>query len=110
MLGEPGHEALKRRAELGWIELAEQPAERVMAGHAVGQLEKAAQERLFRFGEFRHVNRALTATENRAERDHQKLMKIMQTRVAASRIFQTLPALGKLFHDASIASRFDLLQ
>jgi hypothetical protein len=38
LLGEPGHKALKRGAELRRIELAEQPAERVMAGHAVGQL------------------------------------------------------------------------
>jgi hypothetical protein len=46
LLGKPLHEPQKRRPELLWIEHAKEPAERVMTGHAVPKLEKAAQKRL----------------------------------------------------------------
>jgi hypothetical protein len=75
-------------------------------GYAVGQLQKAEQERLFRFGEFRHVNRALAAAQNSAQSDHQKLMKIMPTGIAVSRILQAFPATSKLFHAIPTASIF----
>jgi hypothetical protein len=78
---------LKRGAELLRIELAEQPAEGVVAGEAIGQAEKTTQEGLFRFGEFRHVHRALAAAQNRTQGNHQKLMEIMQPGVAVPRIF-----------------------
>src|SRR5271167_743188 len=58
-LGKARHEPLECSAELFRIELPEQPAERVMAGHPVRQLEEAAQEWLLRAGEQRHVHRAL---------------------------------------------------
>ena len=61
-----------------------------MAGHAVLQPEKAAQERLFGLGEQRHVHRALAAAQHRAQRDHQQLMEIVQTGIAGSRILQSL--------------------
>jgi hypothetical protein len=106
LIGKPGHEALKRSAELPRIELSEQPAEGVVAGNAIGQLQKAPQERFFRFREFRHVDRALATAQNSAESDHQKLMEIMQTRIAASRILQDVPATGKLFHGIPTARSF----
>src|ERR1700689_4868730 len=65
LLGETGHEPLKRRPELLRIEHAEKPAERVMAGHAILQLEKPAQEGLLRLREQAHVHRALPAAQNR---------------------------------------------
>ncbi len=51
------HEPLKRIAKLIWIQIAKQPAEGVVAGHAVGQGEKAAQKGLFRLGKQCHVHR-----------------------------------------------------
>jgi hypothetical protein len=42
LLGEAGHEPLKRRAELLRVEHAEKPAERIVAGHAILELEKLA--------------------------------------------------------------------
>jgi len=44
-LGEPGHEAPERRAERLGVKLAEQAAERVVARHAVGECQDAAQAR-----------------------------------------------------------------
>src|SRR5271165_1158771 len=77
LLGKTSHEALKRRPELVRIEHAEKPAERVMARHAILKLEKPAQERLLRLREQTHVHRALPATQNRAHRYRQNLMKVV---------------------------------
>jgi hypothetical protein len=54
-----------------------------------------------RNGSFAAANAAistapLAAAENAAQADHQKLMKIMQGRIAAARILQTFPAPTKL--------------
>jgi hypothetical protein len=38
--------------------------------------------------------------------DHQKLMKIMQPRIAASLVVHALPATGKLVHGIPTARRF----
>ena len=95
LLGETGHEPLKRRPELFRIEHAEKPAERVMAGHAILELEKPAQERLLRLREQAHVHRALPAAQNRAHRYRQNLMKVVQRGIASARVVQTLPAFDK---------------
>jgi hypothetical protein len=60
--GEFRHEDLEGGAELLRIEMAEQPAERVVVGQAIPQSQEAAQEWLFRLGEFRHIDHALAAT------------------------------------------------
>ena len=67
-----------------------------MAGHAVLQLQEPAQKRFLGFRKQRHVDRALPATQDRAQRDHQKFMEIMQRGIAGSRVIQTLPTGGKL--------------
>jgi hypothetical protein len=89
LLGKTGHEPLKRRPELLWIEHTEKPAERVMAGHAIFELEKPAQERLLRLREQAHVHRALPAAQNRAHRYRQNLMKAVQRGIAGARVVQT---------------------
>jgi len=76
--------------------LAEQPAEGVVAGQAVRQLEEAAQEWLLGFSELRHVHRALAATQHRAQRNDQKLVEVVQRSVSGSRVLETLPAGDKL--------------
>ena len=98
-LGETGHEPLKRRPELLRVEHAEKPAERVMAGHAILELEKPAQERLLRLGEQAHVHRALPAAQNRAHRYRQNLMKVVQRGIAGARVVQTVPAFDKAIQD-----------
>jgi hypothetical protein len=62
----PGHETLESCLELRQVELTEQPAKRIMAGHNVLEFEEAAQIRLLRLPEQRHINRTLAAAENRA--------------------------------------------
>src|SRR5208337_4695116 len=99
LLGETGHEPLKRRAKLLRIEQAEKPAERVVAGHAILELEKPAQERLLRLGEQAHVHRALPAAQNRARRYRQNLMKVVQRSIAGARVVQTVPAFDKAIQD-----------
>ena len=91
------HEPLKHGAELRRIEQPEQPAEGVVTGDALLQLEEAAQERLFRFGKPGHFHRALTTAKDSAQRDHQKLMEVVQTGIPGSRVRQPLPAADKLF-------------
>ena len=76
--------------------MAKQAAERVVAGHPIRQLEEAAQERLFRPGEQRHVHRALPAAQHRAQSNHQQLMEIVQPGIAGSWILHAFPAGGKL--------------
>ena len=71
LLGKTRHEPLKRDAELCRVELAEQSAERVMAGQTIGQLEEAAQERLLRLRKQRHVPSPLATAQHRAQGDHQ---------------------------------------
>ena len=72
-----------------------------MAGQAVLKLEEAAQERLLRLGEPRHVDRALPAAQHRAKRDHQQFMEVMQAGIAGSRVLQALPAGDKLIQASS---------
>jgi hypothetical protein len=88
---ETRHEPLKHRAESGRIEQPKQPAEGVVAGYAVLQLEKAAQRRLFRFRKPRHGNRTLTTAQHRAERDYQQPVEVVQPGIAGERVLQTLP-------------------
>jgi hypothetical protein len=66
-----------------------------VAGHAIGEPEKAAQERLLRFRKQPHVDRALPAAQNRAQRYRQNLMKVVQRRIAGARVPQTVPAFDK---------------
>ena len=96
LLAKLRHEPLKRVAELIRVQIAKQPAERVVAGQAILQLEKAAQKRLFGLREHRHVHRTLAATQHRAQSDQQQFIEIVQTGIAAARVFQTLPTGGKL--------------
>jgi hypothetical protein len=68
-LADPGkrrREPLKRDAKLLGIEQPEQPAERVVAGRTVLQIEELAKERLLGFGEQGHIHGTLTATQDRA--------------------------------------------
>src|SRR5208337_2065736 len=55
----------------------------------------SAQERLLRLGEQAHVHRALPATQNRAHRYRQNLMKVVQRGVSPPRVVQTLPPCDK---------------
>jgi hypothetical protein len=71
-IGKPPHEALENRAELLGVKQAEQAAEGVVAGQAALQLEEAAQERLLRRREPRHVGRTLAAAQHGAQRDEQQ--------------------------------------
>ena len=50
-----------------------------MTGYAVLQLEKTAQKWLFRLRKQRHVDRSLTSTQHRAQSNHQKFVKVVQT-------------------------------
>src|ERR1035437_8742989 len=59
------------------IELAKHPAEGVMAGSAVLQAEKLAQERPFRAAERLHVGTVLAATQQGAKGDEQNFVKIV---------------------------------
>jgi hypothetical protein len=70
-----------------------------VAGNAILELEKSAQERLLRLGEQAHVHRALPAAQNRAHRYRQNLMKVMQSGVAGARVVQTVPAFDKAIQD-----------
>ena len=53
-------------SELIRVQITKQPAERIVTGHAIRQIEKATQKRLFRLREQRHVHRALATTQHRA--------------------------------------------
>lgn len=88
--GKARHEPLKGNTELCWVKLTEQPAERGMAGQAVGQLEKAAQKRLLRLREQCHINSTSVATQHRAQGRQQKFMEVVQSSVAASWILTIL--------------------
>jgi hypothetical protein len=50
----------------------------------------------FRLREQGHVDRALPAAQDCAQGDHQKLMEVVQTCIAGSRVFKTLPKRRKL--------------
>ena len=97
MLRKPLHEPLKDRAKSLGIEHAEKTTERVMAGHAVLELEKAAQKRLFRLREQPHVHRTLAAAQNRAQGYRQYLMEVVKRGVARTRILQPVPASHEIF-------------
>jgi hypothetical protein len=90
-IGKTHHEALERGAGPRRIDKAEQTAESVVAGHAMLELEKAAQERCFRRGEQCRVHRALAAAQERAKGNHQEVMEVVQTGIAGSRVLQFLP-------------------
>jgi hypothetical protein len=94
-LGKSTHEALEAIAEPFRVEVAKQAAECVVAGNAVFQLEKAAQERLLCRRERGHMGRSLTAAQNGAESNEQKFMEVVQTGIAGSRILQPFPARNK---------------
>ena len=74
-----------------------------MAGNAILELEKSAQERLLRLGEKAHVHRALPAAQNRAHRYRQNLMKVVQRGIAGARVVQSVPAFDKAIQDLSPA-------
>jgi hypothetical protein len=94
-LGKRRHEALKAGAELIRIETAEQAAEGVVAGRAVRQIEELAQEKFLGLGEQGHVHRALAAAQNRAQRDDQQSVEIMQRGVPAARVVKLLKAFNE---------------
>src|ERR1700693_192690 len=97
MLGELRHEPLKRASKLIRIEITKQPTERIVTRYAVRQLEKAAQKSLFRLCKLRHVDGTLSSTQHRAQSNHQKFMKVVQTGIATSGVLKTLPTRRKLF-------------
>jgi len=66
-----------------------------MAGHAILELEKPTQEWLFRLREQAHIHRALASAQNRAHRDRQNLMEIVQCSIAGARVIQPVPAFDK---------------
>jgi hypothetical protein len=110
LLGKLRHEPLKRAAELIRVQIAKQPTERVVAGQPILQLEKTAQKSLFGLREHRHVHRTLAATQHRAQSNHQQFIKIVQTGIAAARVFQTLPTGRKLLQGIFTGHRKTLLQ
>jgi hypothetical protein len=65
-IGKRRHEPLKRDPELAGIEAAEQPAEGVMTGRTVGQIEELSEEWLFGSGEQRHIHTTLAAAQDGA--------------------------------------------
>src|SRR4051812_28367876 len=76
-LGETLHEAGEAGLERLRVEQAEYSAEGIMAGNAVTQTQKLAQERLFYLPEQRHVRAILAARQHGAERDHQQFMQVV---------------------------------
>jgi hypothetical protein len=64
--GKLRHKPLQRIAKLIRIEIAEQTAESVVTGKAVGEGEKAAQKRLLGLGKHSHIYRALAAAKHAA--------------------------------------------
>jgi len=99
LLGKSRHEPLKNRAKPLRIEQAKQPAERVVAGHAVLELEKAAQKRLFRLREQAHVHRPLRSTQSRAHGYRQYLMEVVKRGVSRARIVQPIPASDEILQN-----------
>ena len=99
LAGKRRHEPLKRRLELLRIEPAEQPADAVVAGQAIGKLEETAQEWLLRPREQPHISRALPATQHAARGNHHQLIEVMQSGIPGSRVLQLRPACGKLIQD-----------
>jgi hypothetical protein len=97
LLGKGHHEPLKRCAKLIRVQHPEKPAERIVAGDAALKLQEAAHESLLRLHPLGHVHRVLPATQNRAERDEQEFMEVVQCGIAGARVFQPLPARGELF-------------
>jgi len=90
------HEPLKRGAKLIRIKIAKQPAEGIVTGQTLLQLEEAAQKRLLRLGEQRYIRRSLASAQHRAQSNDQKLIEVMQNGIAGARVFQALPTRGKL--------------
>jgi len=87
-----------------------------MAGQAILELEKPTQERLLRLRKQAHIHRALPAAQNRAQRDRQNLMKVVQRGIAGARVVQTVPAFDKAIQNnlprrkSSATGRIHLVQ
>jgi len=79
---EAGHELLKAGPELIRIEQPEHPTERVVARQPFFQFQVPAQEPLLGLGK----HRRLAAAQDRAQRDEQYLVQIVQSGVARARI------------------------
>jgi Mg2+ and Co2+ transporter CorA len=92
------HEVLKATAKLVRLQRAEHSAERVVRGQAILQNKEFPKERLLLLGKIRHLHAALTAAQNRAERDHQQFLKIMPPGVAGARILHPRKATPKPVH------------
>ena len=86
---------MQHLAKLRWIKLTEQPAERIVARQAVRQPQEATKKSLLRLRKKRHVNRPLAAVKYRAKRDHQKLVKIMQSSVPGPGVLKAIPTSRK---------------
>jgi hypothetical protein len=78
------------------VKQTEQTTEGVVTRQAVLELEKAAQERLLRRGEPRHVGRASPAAQDGAQRDEQQFVQVMQPGIAGSGVLQFFKAGDKL--------------
>jgi hypothetical protein len=90
------HEPLEGSTELFGVKQAEQPAERIMAGQTVLELQEAPEEWLLRNRECCHVRRTLGAAQDRAQGDHQQFVEVVQAGIAGPRILQPLKAGDKL--------------
>src|SRR5208283_5665843 len=55
-----------------------------------------AQERLLRTSKHVHIDRTLATAQDRAKRDHQQLVEVVQNGIASARVFQILPTGNKL--------------
>jgi len=99
--GEAGHEALEAGAELVRVERAEQPAERVVTGRAVLELQEAVQEVDLARGEFGHVAAVLAARQHRAKRNDQHLQQIVPGRIAGARLARIRKTGQKTTHGLS---------
>lgn len=70
----PVHETFR---ELPRVEQGEDAAEGIMAGDAIGQFEKARQPFAFGFSEALKLDKVLRPAEQRADCNHQDVMKAM---------------------------------
>ena len=91
-LGKRSHETLEAGPELIRIEVAEQSAEGIVAGWAVLQIEELALERFLGFGEQSQVHGTLTAAQDRAQRDYQQGVEVVQGGIAAAWILEVFKA------------------
>ena len=104
-LGKARHEALKTGAELVGSEPTQDPAERVVTGRAMFQVQETAQELLLVLGKLGH--RGLPATQHGAQRNHQDLQPLVAPSIARARIFQTFKAGPEPFHPSFSTHRIE---